>query len=232
MKKIVKASAIALAVSFALPGVATSFANSSSPFSRSSKYSSAYNKLTSDQQKELDAMNTDGRAPLTLKELEAYGKYSTPIVKGVDWLYPFMYDKDGDGMVGEGASRFDDYKSTSSKDTSKSDQPTYLIDTKEEIKETTEEKVVITKEVEETTSTESKEDTATSEIEKILETSSKIDALSRLEEAVAKAQFQIDMAEDLLNNYPNTVRNVRGDLLRLIDKSKSLIDRANKTLGR
>lgn len=227
MKKIVKASAVALAISLVLPGVTRSYASSSSAFARNSKYSAAYSKLTSTQQRELDTMNTDGRAPLTLKELEAYGKYTTPIVKGVDWLYPFMYDKDGDGMVGEGAGRYDGYESTSSNDTNK-DEAENLAEAnkKDDIEEETQKE-------EESTTDESQEflyeeEKNTSEINKILDITSKIDALSRLEEAVSNAQFKIDMAENLLENYPNTVRNVREDLIRLIEKSKALIERSHK----
>lgn len=54
------------------------------------------------------------------------------------------------------------------------------------------------------------------------------DRKKRLEEAVANAKFQIEIAENLINNYPNTVKNVKGDLIKLIEKSKALIERAEQ----
>lgn len=58
------------------------------------------------------------------------------------------------------------------------------------------------------------------------EDKSDADKRKMLEKAIEDAKFQIQIAEDILNNYPNTVKNVRGELIRLIDKSKALIEKA------
>lgn len=72
-----------------------------SPFYKSTKTRDAYLKLTDAQKAELDKINTDGKAPLTVEEVVKSGKFNLPIRKDRDWIYPFMIDKDGDGVVGE-----------------------------------------------------------------------------------------------------------------------------------
>lgn len=56
------------------------------------------------------------------------------------------------------------------------------------------------------------------------------DVRKGLETAISKAQAQIDIAENLMTNYPNTVKNVRGKLERMIAESKDLIEEAKLTL--
>lgn len=57
------------------------------------------------------------------------------------------------------------------------------------------------------------------------------DVRASLEKAVADAKAQISVAENLLNNFPNTVKNVRGKLSQMVKDSKLLIEEANKMLG-
>ncbi|WP_311538163.1 hypothetical protein [uncultured Anaerococcus sp.] len=58
-----------------------------------------YDRLSDDQRKELDKMNTDGDGVLSIEELEKSANYQLPIMKDKDWLYPFMYDKNEDGII-------------------------------------------------------------------------------------------------------------------------------------
>lgn len=58
-----------------------------------------YDKLSDDQRKELDKLNTDGDGLLSIEELEKSTNYQLPIIKDKDWLYPFMYDKNEDGII-------------------------------------------------------------------------------------------------------------------------------------
>ena len=44
-------------------------------------------------------MNTDGDGVLSIEELEKSATYKLPIIKDKDWLYPFMYDKNEDGII-------------------------------------------------------------------------------------------------------------------------------------
>lgn len=57
---------------------------------RTQKY---YEDLSDEQRDELDSMNTDNDGVLSIEELEASPYYTLPITNGIDWLYPFMYDK-------------------------------------------------------------------------------------------------------------------------------------------
>ena len=65
---------------------------------RTRKY---YEDLNDEQRDELDSMNTDNDGVLSIEELEASPYYTLPITKGIDWLYPFMYDKNEDGVIDE-----------------------------------------------------------------------------------------------------------------------------------
>lgn len=65
---------------------------------RTRKY---YENLSDEQRDELDSMNTDNDGVLSIEELEASLYYTLPITKGIDWLYPFMYDKNEDGVIDE-----------------------------------------------------------------------------------------------------------------------------------
>lgn len=65
---------------------------------RTQKY---YEDLSDEQRDELDSMNTDNDGVLSIEELEASPYYTLPIINGIDWLYPFMYDKNEDGVIDE-----------------------------------------------------------------------------------------------------------------------------------
>lgn len=60
-----------------------------------------YENLSDEQRNELDSMNTDVDSVLTIEELENSPNYKLPIINGIDWLYPFMYDKNEDGVIDE-----------------------------------------------------------------------------------------------------------------------------------
>ncbi len=56
-------------------------------------------ETTSNEQAELSEVDTNGNGKVTIKEAKAAG-YSMPIYSD-HWLYKYMDDRDGDGMVGE-----------------------------------------------------------------------------------------------------------------------------------
>ncbi len=56
-------------------------------------------ETTSNEQAELSKVDTNGNGKVTIKEAKAAG-YSMPIYSD-HWLYKYMDDRDGDGMVGE-----------------------------------------------------------------------------------------------------------------------------------
>ena len=53
-----------------------------------------------------------------------------------------------------------------------------------------------------------------------------------LKESIKNAQFSIDAAENILENYPNTVKNVRGKLLSLIEDTKEIIRQSQALLNK
>lgn len=57
------------------------------------------NETTSEESGELKKVDTNGNGKVTIAEAKAAG-YKMPITKD-DWLYQYMYDRDGDGLVGE-----------------------------------------------------------------------------------------------------------------------------------
>lgn len=61
-------------------------------FSTHEKTKEAYAKLTDDQKKTLNEMNTDGKYPLTIDEVKKSGEFEIPVKSDV-WIYPFMIDR-------------------------------------------------------------------------------------------------------------------------------------------
>ena len=237
MKKTMRTFGLGLGLSLILLGSqAYAAVDTSSPFYRNSKTRAAYQALTDSQRQILDAMNTNNDKKITMKEMENYGGFSFPIVRGQDWLYPFMIDRDGDGVVGEGYGRYGAHDS-------KTDGPKLgLIAATED--EEPEEKP---EENEEATNTDEADDLAdekadeNSELVEFVDDEAdddkEPDELSEadrieLEASVQKAQETIDAAEYVMENYPNTVKNVLGQLKTLIESQKTLISRANTMLGK
>ena len=67
--------------------------------SKPSSSTSTSSNTTSNQGGDLSSVDTNGNGQVTIKEAKDAG-YSMPITRD-HWLYPYMDDRDGDGMVGE-----------------------------------------------------------------------------------------------------------------------------------
>ncbi|MED3575406.1 DNA/RNA non-specific endonuclease [Cytobacillus praedii] len=65
----------------------------------SNKSTSSNKSNASNGTKDISSVDTDGNGQVTIKEAKAAG-YSMPITSD-HWLYPYMDDRDNDGMVGE-----------------------------------------------------------------------------------------------------------------------------------
>lgn len=187
--------------------------NKNSAFYRSKKTRDAYLALTSEQRKELDMMNTDNKMPLTIEEVLATGKYKLPIRKGVDWLYPFMLDKNKNGEVGE------NYIGPNNGSQSK-DSPTTIVQ-ETTVEENTNIVVPINPLIVEKTNDN-------------LEIAEGITEETRLQliEAITNANKQIDAAEYLMENFPKTIAKVVDKLEFLIKDSKETIKMAEELLAK
>lgn len=64
-----------------------------------SKPSNSTSSNKSNGTKDISSVDTDGNGQVTIKEAKAAG-YSMPITRD-HWLYPYMDDRDNDGLVGE-----------------------------------------------------------------------------------------------------------------------------------
>ena len=187
--------------------------NKNSAFYRSKKTRDAYLALTSEQRKELDMMNTDNKMPLTIEEVLATGKYKLPIREGVDWLYPFMLDKNKNGEVGE------NYIGPNNGSQSK-DSPTTIVQ-ETTVEENTNIVVPINPLIVEKTNDN-------------LEIAEGITEETRLQliEAITNANKQIDAAEYLMENFPKTIAKVVDKLEFLIKDSKETIKMAEELLAK
>lgn len=187
--------------------------NKNSAFYRSKKTRDAYLALTSEQREELDRMNTDNRTPLTIEEVLSTGKYKLPIKEGVDWLYPFMLDKNKNGEVGE------NYIGESNGSQSK-DSPTIIVE-----ETTVEENTNIVLPISPLISEKTNDN---------LEIAEGISEETRLQliEAIANANKQIDAAEYLMENFPKTIAKVVDKLEFLIKDSKETIKMAEELLAK
>ena len=209
-----KMLATGLALSFVFVGLICNFdrsyaqgVNKNSAFYRSSRTRSYYLALTDSQRAELDSMNADNKAPLKIDELLASNRYSIPIVKGRDWLYPFMLDRNKNGQVGENYFK-ENNDGSSSENTG-------------EVEE------YVPGEVEENIPEEEENGNILEEVE-ALENRAMIKA--DLEKSIENAKIQIDACEDIIENYPKTIEKVKDKLIRLMVEAKEYIIEAEELL--
>ena len=215
-----KIAATGLALSFAFLGLMGNFdrsyaagVNKNSAFYRSSKTRDAYLALTDNQRAELDSMNTDKRTPLTIDELLATNRYSLPIVRGRDWLYPFMLDRNKNGEVGENYFKGNN-SGSSSENTGEVEE--YVPGEVEENIPEVEENIP-----------EEENGNILEEVE-ALEDRAKIKA--DLEKSIENAKIQIDACEDIIENYPKTIEKVKDKLIGLLAETKEYIKTAEELL--
>lgn len=236
MKLNKKYLAMGLAINFAFLGLInpsnTSYAsniNKNSSFYRSAKTRSAYLALSDSQRVELDRMNTDNKSPLKIEEVLETKRYSLPIVKGKDWLYPFMIDRNNDGQVGENYFKYDNTSNSNTKpgktDQSKDESTGKygLIDNtpakENPVKEDTKKEEITDKNPQNPESENSSD--LVSESENIK---------SDLKKSIDEAKNQVDAAEYLLEELPFTVANVKDKLISLLDQTKEFIKEAEELL--
>ena len=215
-----KIAATGLALSFAFVGLMGNFdrsyaqgVNKNSAFYKSLKTRDAYLALTDNQRAELDSMNTDKRTPLTIDELLATNRYSLPIVRGRDWLYPFMLDRNKNGEVGENYFKGNN-SGSSSENTGEVEE--YVPGEVEENIPEVEENIP-----------EEENGNILEEVE-ALENRAKIKA--DLEESIENAKIQIDACEDIIENYPKTIEKVKDKLIGLLAETKKYIKTAEELL--
>lgn len=213
-KKKVISSALAMSFLFgaiAKPSLASNI-NTNSGFYRSSRTRQAYINLTSDQRKELDSMNTNNNGWLTIKEVKNYGKYSLPIVKGQNYLYPFMDDRNNNGMVGENESQSSSHSNDSQNNS---------IDLGEDLPEENEKNPA-------------NKDDLVNQIPKVLEGAEgntlSVEKLKKLEKSIKDAKETIDGAEILMHNMPKFAKEHGNEINKLIERQNKLIEKANKIL--
>ena len=208
----------------------TSFAsgvNTNSGFYRSRRTRQAYMNLTADQRREIDAINTNNNTQITLKEVKAHGKYKLPIVKGQNYLYAFMDDRNNNGMVGENETEASE-NSTSREDTDQENN-------QEVLEEISDEEIENSDEVEEENV---EEDLDSQEIpipneeieENPVENQIPSAYLDRLEESLENAKTSIGGAELLIQIMPKFSTINRELIQNLIEKQYQIIARAEKIL--
>ena len=215
-----KIAATGLTLSFAFVGLMGNFdrsyaqgVNKNSAFYKSLKTRDAYLALTDNQRAELDSMNTDKRTPLTIDELLATNRYSLPIVRGRDWLYPFMLDRNKNGEVGENYFKGNN-SGSSSENTGEVEE--YVPGEVEENIPEVEENIP-----------EEENGNILEEVE-ALENRAKIKA--DLEKSIENAKIQIDACEDIIENYPKTIEKVKDKLIGLLAETKKYIKTAEELL--
>jgi len=220
-----------LSVSILFSGLASpAFANSintNSGFYRSKRTRNAYINLTAGQRQELDAMNTNNNSQLTIKEVKNYGKYRLPIVKGQSYLYPFMDDRNNNGMVGENdkdaisssnTGTVENVAAIDEEITNNDDQINELVD--EMIEEN---EVDDSNELEKNPSEENIESP-------IIDTGLSEESLDRLEESVKNAKQTIAGAEILIQTMPKFAKE-HGDVInKLIQEQINRVERGEAIL--
>ena len=205
--------------------------NTNSGFYRSSRTRQAYINLSNEQRLELDAMNKNNNGWLTLKEVKDYGNHSLPVVKGQSYLYPFMDDRNNNGMVGENETETPESSSSTENNDQENNQEAPEEVTDEEIEnlegveeENLEEDLNSNQETEENPSSnqETEENPVASQIPS--------DYLDRLEESLKNAKTTIAGAEILVKNMPKFSTKNGQVINNLIEKQNQIIVRAEKIL--
>lgn len=216
IKKILpKALAVAILTStLASTSFASGSVNTNSGLYRSRRTRQAYMNLTADQRREIDAINTNNNTQITIKEVKAHGKYKLPIVKGQNYLYAFMDDRNNNGMVGE-----------NDKDAVNNPSPAEKEVAREEVIEEVLEKEPITElpETETTTSIEGVDEEKETNI-------IPAEYLDRLEESLEKANQTIAAAEVLTKTMPRFATEYGEVLNKLIEDQYKIITRAENIL--
>lgn len=215
----------ALSASILFGGLASSASadsiNTNSGFYRSRRTRQAYLNLSADQRSEIDTINTNNNTQITLKEVKAHGKYRLPIVKGQNYLYAFMDDRNNNGMVGEndisatGTSPVKAVESIEEIDEDISNRDQEINEAVEEIIETT---TKVEKPVEE-------EIEIQDPISNILE-----QQLDKLQNAIDQAEETIAGAKILMDTMPQLAEKNGPALNQLIEKQNTIISRANAIL--
>lgn len=216
IKKILpKALAVAILTStLASKSFASASVNTNSGLYRSRRTRQAYMNLTADQRREIDAINTNNNTQITIKEVKAHGKYKLPIVKGQNYLYAFMDDRNNNGMVGE-----------NDKDAVNNPSPAEKEVASEEVIEEVLEKEPIT-ELPETETTTNIEEIDEEKEANIIPA----EYLDRLEESLKKAKQTIAAAEVLTKTMPRFATEYGEVLNKLIEDQYKIITRAENIL--
>ncbi len=195
--------------------------NTNSGFYKSARTRQAYINLTGEQRAELDSMNTNNNKWLTIKEVKDHGRYSLPIVQGQSYLYPFMDDRNNNGMVGENETEASE---SSSSTENNQEAPEEVTDEEIENLEEVEEDLDSNQEIQEDPSSNEEKE------EEPVENQIPSDYLDRLEESLKNAKTTIAGAEILVKNMPKfSTKN--GEIINnLIEKQNQIIARAEKIL--
>ncbi|WP_296140897.1 hypothetical protein [uncultured Anaerococcus sp.] len=215
----------ALSASILFGGLASSASadniNTNSGFYRSRRTRQAYLNLSAEQRSEIDTINTNNNTQITLKEVKAHGKYRLPIVKGQNYLYAFMDDRNNNGMVGE-----NDISATGT-------SPVKAVESIEEIDEDISNRdQEINEAVEEIIETTTKVEKPVEEEIEIQDPISNISEqqLDKLQNAIDQAEETIAGAKILMDTMPQLAEKNGPALNQLIEKQNTIISRANAIL--
>lgn len=228
IKKILpKALAVAILTSTLASTSFASGVNTNSGFYRSRRTRQAYLNLTADQRQEIDSINTNNNTQITLKEVKAHGKYKLPIVRGQNYLYAFMDDRNNNGMVGENETEGSE-SSTSREDIDQENN-------QEVLEGISDEEIENSEKVEEEKLEEGLDSPQTpipnEEIEQNpVENQIPSAYLDRLEKSLENAKISIGGAELLIQIMPKFSTINRELIQNLIEKQYQIIARAEKIL--
>ena len=228
IKKILpKALAVAILTSTLASTSFASGVNTNSGFYRSKRTRQAYLNLTADQRQEIDAINTNNNTQITLKEVKAHGKYKLPIVRGQNYLYAFMDDRNNNGMVGENETEGSE-SSTSREDIDQENNQEVLEGISDEEIENSEkvEEEKLEKGLDSPQTPIPNEEIEQNPVENQIPSA----YLDRLEESLENAKISIGGAELLIQIMPKFSTINRELIQNLIEKQYQIIARAEKIL--